>query len=73
MLLTRDWAELTKGKRVCQGLLWGHKLDRLERKRVLEVVESLSWDSTGLLREKRERRQKRHRGMTVHGLDLPIT
>lgn len=46
MLLTRDWAELTKGKRECQGLLWGHKLDRLGRKRVLEVVECLSWGST---------------------------
>lgn len=46
MLLTRDWAELTKGKRESQGLLWGHKLDRLGRKRVLEVVECLSWGST---------------------------
>lgn len=73
MLLIRDWAELAKRKRECQGLLWGHKLDRLARRRMLEVVQFLPGDSMGLLRERRERGQKRHKGMAIPGLDLPIT
>lgn len=71
MLLTRDWAELTKGKRECQGLLWGHKLDRLGRKRVLEVVECLSWGSTDCWGRKERGGKKDTGGWLYMDLTLP--
>lgn len=62
MLLIRDRTELEKRKRECQGLPWGYKPDRLARKCMLGVVECSPWNSMELLREKREKGQKRHKG-----------